>query len=68
MTSLFAKAVLNLAAFLVAGSLLMLLLVKPGTSEQVITVFTLGLGIVLGTVAIVLIRRNRRHTPHKEDQ
>lgn len=68
MTSLFARAVINLAAFLVAGSLLMLLLVEAGSAEQVITFVTLGLGVVLGTIAIVLIRRNRRQTPHKEDQ
>ncbi|MEV0646601.1 hypothetical protein AB0I28_15185 [Phytomonospora sp. NPDC050363] len=68
MNSLLARAVLNLAGFLVAGSLLMLLLVESGTAEFVITVITLGLGIALGAVAIVLIRRSRRFMPHKEDQ
>ncbi|GLZ76696.1 hypothetical protein Afil01_15030 [Actinorhabdospora filicis] len=68
MTPVVSRAVLNLAAFLVAGSLLMLLLVKPGTAEQIITVFSLGLGLTLGAIAIFLVRRSRRQTPHKEDQ
>ena len=68
MIPVFARTVLYIAAFLVAGSLLMLLMVRSGSSEQVITLMTLGLGLLLGTLAIVLVRRSRRQTPHKEDQ
>lgn len=68
MTPVVSRAVLNLASFLVAGSLLMLLLVKPGSAEQIITVFTLGAGALLGAIAIFFVRRSRRQTPHKEDQ
>ncbi|CAA9406351.1 MAG: hypothetical protein AVDCRST_MAG75-2465 [uncultured Propionibacteriaceae bacterium] len=55
------RAVLGLASFFVVGSALMLLVVKPGTGEFVITVFSLAIGLALGAVAIPLIRMNGRH-------
>jgi len=34
----------------------LLLLLKPGTAEFVITVFTLGIGLAFGGLVIVLVR------------
>lgn len=55
------RAILGLASFLVVGSALMLLVVKPGTGEFVISVFSLAIGLGLGAITIPLIRMNGRH-------
>ena len=61
------RAVLGLSAFLVVGSALTLLVVEPGTGEFVISVTSLVIGVVLGTIAIPLIRMNGRHTITEEE-
>jgi len=48
------RAILVLACFVAIGSLLMLLIVRPGTGEFVISVAALAVGVGLGAVAIGL--------------
>lgn len=55
------RAVLGLGAFIVVGSLLMLLIVKPGTGEFVITLTSLALGLLLGVIAVAIYRFTSRH-------
>ncbi|GAA2098283.1 hypothetical protein GCM10009841_11310 [Microlunatus panaciterrae] len=59
-----ARGVISVASFVVAGSLLMLLFVHPGTAEFVITVTTLCIGLGMGLIAVPVIRSHRRNTFH----
>jgi hypothetical protein len=54
------QAAFRIATFLFVVSLGLLLFVKPGSAEFVVTVITLGIGIVLGTTIAVLVRRQAR--------
>lgn len=51
-----ARSVLTFACLMVIGSLLMLVFVRPGTSEFVITVVTLLIGGLLLAIAAVVLR------------
>lgn len=51
-----ARTVLTFACLMVIGSLLMLIFVRPGTGEFVITVVTLLLGALLVTLSGVVLR------------
>ncbi|MBM7787700.1 hypothetical protein [Tenggerimyces flavus] len=54
------KAAFRWAIFLVVVSGLLLLLVKPGTPQFVITVVMLAAGALFGTVVFVLVRIGAR--------
>lgn len=56
MTPGLARAALRWAVLIVVVSAGLLLFLKPGTAEFVITVFTLGIGLVFGGLVIVLVR------------
>ena len=51
-----ARSVLTFACLMVIGSLLLLLVVPPGSGEFVITVVTLGLGGLLLAIAAFILR------------
>jgi len=51
-----ARAALRWAVLIVVVSAALLPFLKPGTAEFVITVFTLGIGLVFGGLVIVLVR------------
>lgn len=51
-----ARSILTFACLMVIGSLLMLVFVKPGTGEFVITVVTLLLGGLLLAIAATILR------------
>jgi hypothetical protein len=65
--ALAAKAAIMLGSFLLAGSVLMLFLVRPGTDEFVITIINLMMGGALVGAGIVGARCNTRLTSYKED-
>jgi flagellar biosynthesis component FlhA len=57
------RVALGWAAFLVLGSVVLLLTLTPGTPEFVVTLFTLCLGLLLGLIvvaAVVLTRRREK--------
>jgi len=56
MTPGLARAALRWAVLIVVVSACLLLFLRPGTAEFVITVFTLGIGLVFGGLVIVLVR------------
>ncbi|MGH8791547.1 MAG: hypothetical protein ACRDXX_02755 [Stackebrandtia sp.] len=60
MLDAFARAVLPLALFIVAGSLLMLLATKDGTAERAITIFALIAGLLAAGTSVLLLRFGRR--------
>lgn len=68
------RAILVLASFITIGSLLMLLVVRPGTGEFVISIAALVIGVGMGTVAVVvhvLTNRNptkQRSVRHEEEK
>lgn len=68
------RAILVLASFITIGSLIMLLVVKPGTGEFVISVAAVVIGVGLGAAAIclhVLTNRsaaNQRRIRNKEEE
>jgi membrane protein DedA with SNARE-associated domain len=55
------RLALGWAAFLVLGSVVLLVTLTPGTPEFVVTLFTLCLGLLLGltVVAVVVLTRRR---------
>jgi glycerol-3-phosphate acyltransferase PlsY len=65
---LFARAALNLAAFITVGSVFMLAATKSGTAERSITLFTLTGGLIVIAVAVIVLWRHRRNSQHLEDQ
>jgi|GEM_PF-5213596 hypothetical protein len=62
-----AKAAIMLGSFLLAGSVLLLFLVRPGTDEFVITIINLILGGSLVGAGILGARCITRPTSYKED-
>jgi len=62
-----AKAAIMLGSFLLAGSILLLFLVKPGTDEFVVTIINLIMGGTLVGAGIVGARCSTRLTSYKED-
>lgn len=54
------RAVLRIIVFLVVTALILLPFVKPQSAEFVVTIITLGLGVVFGGVLFVLVRRQSR--------
>ena len=54
------KAVLNLAAFIVIGSVLTLFVLDPGSEAFPIAVISLIIGVGLGLMSIPLIRSHRK--------
>lgn len=62
-----AKAAIMLGSFLLAGSVLLFFLVKPGTDEFVVTIINLIMGGTLVGAGIVGVRCNTRLTSYKED-
>lgn len=67
MTDLAVRAGLSFGAFLTAASLLLLFLVRPGSTQFVLTVASLVLGLILIAIAVPLARRSLRRAPIKED-
>ena len=51
-----ARLTLSLGSFVLVGSVLMLFVVEPGTGEYVISVVTVGLGLLLMILAILMAR------------
>lgn len=62
-----AKAAIMLGSFLLAGSGLLLFLVRPGTDEFVVTIINLIMGGTLVGAGIVGVRCLTRLTSYKED-
>lgn len=64
-----ARAVLTFACLMIIGSLMMLIWVRPGTGEFVITTVTLVLGGLLLAVAVLILRAvyAKDHTIHISD-
>lgn len=54
------KAILNMSAFIVIASVLMLFVLDPGSSAFPIAVMSLIIGVVLGVLSIPLIRKHRK--------
>ena len=67
MTALAVRAALSFGAFLLVGSLLLLLLVRPGSPQFIITIASLVLGLALIGIAVPMARRNVRRVSTKED-
>lgn len=65
--ALAAKAAIMLGSFLLAGSILLLFLVRPGTDEFVVTIINLIMGGTLVGAGIVGVRCFTRLTSYKED-
>lgn len=57
MTPHWGRSALRLACFITVTALLLLFLTSPGTAEFVVTVMTLGVGVVFLVVVIVWMRR-----------
>ncbi len=55
-----ARAALQLALFIIIAALLTLLCVQPGSAEYVVTVFSLGVGVLFLGVVMFMIRRSSR--------
>ena len=55
-----ARAALQLALFIVIAAFLSLLCVQPGSAEYVITVVSLGVGLVFLALVVLMIRRSSR--------
>lgn len=55
-----AQAATRLAAFIVVAALLLLLFVRPGSPQFVITVFMLAIGLLFAAVILVLARIRKR--------
>lgn len=55
-----AHVALRWAAFIVVVTLLLLLFVRPGTPQFVITVLMLAIGLLFGSVIFVLARIGQR--------
>ena len=62
-----AKAAIMLGSFLLAGSILLLFLVKPGTDGFVVTIINLIMGGVLVGVGAIGAHLLTRLTSYKED-
>jgi Sec-independent protein secretion pathway component TatC len=60
MTPQIGRAALGWATFLVLASVVLLLMLTPGTPEFVVTLFTLCLGLLLGLVVVVGLFVTRR--------
>lgn len=61
MLSLLARVGLYMAILLITLPALMLLLLRPGTAEFVVTALTLGMGLFLALIStLVLIRERKR--------
>lgn len=54
------RAALRIIVFLVVTSLILLPFVKPQSAEFVVTIITLILGLGLGAVLFILVRRRSR--------
>ncbi len=59
------RVALGWSAFLVLGSVVLLLTLTPGTPEFVVTLFTLCLGLLLGLFVVALIVVTRRREKHE---
>ncbi len=59
------RVALGWAAFLVLGSVVLLLTLTPGTPEFVVTLFTLCLGLLLGLIVVALVVATRRREKHE---
>lgn len=55
-----ARAALQLALFIIIAALLTLLFVQPGSAEFVVTVLSLGVGVLFLGVVMYMIRRSSR--------
>ena len=62
-----AKSAIMLGSFLLAGSILLLFLVRPGTDEFVVTIINLIMGGTLVGAGIIGVRCITRLTSYKED-
>jgi ABC-type thiamin/hydroxymethylpyrimidine transport system permease subunit len=62
------RAVLSFGLFILLGSVWMLLIHRPGSSEFVVSMIAAASGAVLVGSTIILARRNLRHALHKEDK
>lgn len=65
---LFARLAIPASAFVVAGSLLMLLATKDGTPERTITIVALIGGLTVAAFAVILFRLGRQDKSPQEDQ
>ncbi|SDR84419.1 hypothetical protein SAMN04489812_0086 [Microlunatus soli] len=68
MISLVIRAALSMGILLVLTSVLLFLIVKPGSSQFVVTIINLIMGGVMIGVAIPLARRQSRRMSPKENQ
>ncbi|WP_172836036.1 hypothetical protein [Microlunatus soli] len=62
------RAALSMGILLVLTSVLLFLIVKPGSSQFVVTIINLIMGGVMIGVAIPLARRQSRRMSPKENQ
>jgi membrane protein DedA with SNARE-associated domain len=60
MTPQIGRVALGWATFLVLASVVLLLTLRPGTPEFVVTLFTLCLGLLLGLVVVAAVVWTRR--------
>lgn len=68
MIRLVIRAALSMGILLVLTSVLLFLIVKPGTSQFVVTIINLIMGGVMIGVAIPLARRQSHRMSPKENQ
>lgn len=54
------KGALSMALFIVIASVMLLLWQTPGTAEFVVTVLSLGVGLIFLLVVIILIKKLSR--------
>lgn len=68
MISLVIRALLSMGILLVLTSVLLFLIVKPGTNQFAVTIINLIMGGVMLGVAIPLARRHSRRMSPEENQ
>lgn len=66
--SVLIRPIMVIGAFIAIGSLWSLLFIQPGTGEFVIAVTSVGFGVVIVAIAIVLARGDLRRVVDKEDR
>ena len=54
------QAAFRIAVFLVVGALLMLPFKARGTAEYIITLLTLGVGLFMAALIVIIIKRSNR--------
>lgn len=66
--SLIGRVMLQLAMFIVVGSLLMLLVTESGSASRIITIIALAVGLSAAAVSIFLLRLGQRQDDSPQEE